>query len=71
MDYYIGLCPAPCILHDSKVDEHNDHIEKVKLFLSGESGTVFSDLENEMRERASNYEFEKAQEIRDTILALR
>lgn len=71
MDYYIGLCPAPCMLHDSKIDQHNEHINQVKLFLSGESGTVFMDLENEMREYASNHEFEKAQEIRDTIVALR
>lgn len=71
MDYYIGLCPAPCMLHDSKIDEHNDHIEKVKLFLSGESGTVFIDLENEMRERAASHEFEKAQELKDIIVALR
>jgi excinuclease ABC subunit C len=71
MDYYIGLCPAPCLLHDSKIDEHNQHIDQVKSFLSGESGSVFTNLESEMRERAANQEFEKAQEIKDTIVALR
>lgn len=71
MDYYIGLCPAPCMLHNTKIDEHSQHIDQVKLFLSGESGSVFSDLDSEMRERASNQEFEKAQEIKDTIVALK
>mgnify|MGYP001017669323 FL=1 len=71
MDYYIGLCPAPCMLHSNKIDEHHDNIDQVKLFLSGESGSVFTMLDTEMRERANNQEFEKAQEIKDTITALR
>jgi excinuclease ABC subunit C len=71
MDYYIGLCPAPCMLHDSKIAEHAENINRVQSFLSWESGTIFTDLEREMRERATNHEFEKAQEIKDTITALR
>jgi excinuclease ABC subunit C len=71
MDYYIWLCPAPCMLHSSKIDEHNLHIEQVKTFLGWESGSVFTSLESEMRERANNQEFEKAQEIKDTIIALK
>jgi excinuclease ABC subunit C len=30
MDYYIGLCPAPCMLHSSKIDEHSDNIARVQ-----------------------------------------
>lgn len=71
MDYYIWLCPAPCMLHSSKIDEHASNITCAKQFLSGESNSVFSDLEAEMRLRAQSQEFEKAQEIRDTIAALR
>lgn len=71
MDYYIGLCPAPCILHEAKLDEHASNIARVEQFLSGESSTVFADLESEMKLRAQNQEFEKAQEIRDTITALK
>ena len=71
MDYYIGLCPAPCMLHSSKIQEHGDNMSRVQAFLSGESGTVFTDLENEMRAQASHHEFEKAQEIKETIIALR
>jgi excinuclease ABC subunit C len=71
MDYYIGLCPAPCMLHESKIDEHRDNIARVGAFLSGESSTVFSDLEDTMRQYASDHEFEKAQEVKETIIALR
>jgi excinuclease ABC subunit C len=71
MDYYIGLCPAPCMLHSAKIDEHSDNIARVQQFLSGESGTIFSDLERDMRSRADAQEFEKAQEIKETITALR
>ena len=71
MDYYIGICPAPCLLHSYKIGQHSENIERVKLFLSGEVGSVFLDLETQMRDHASKYEFEKAQEIKETIAALR
>ena len=59
------------MLHTSKIDEHTEHIARVRLFLSGESGTIFSDLEDTMKQKASEHEFEKAQEIKQTIMALR
>jgi excinuclease ABC subunit C len=71
MDYYIGICPAPCLLHAEKIHIHNENLDRLKMFLSGESGTIFSDLENEMRQKASQYEFEEAQKIKETIAALR
>lgn len=71
MDYYIGICPAPCLLHTDKVQEHSENMERVKSFLSGEGGSVFLDLETQMRDYASKYEFEKAQEVKETIEALR
>lgn len=71
MDYYIGICPAPCLLYSDKIGQHSENIERVKLFLSGEVGSVFLDLETQMRDHASKYEFEKAQEIKETIAALR
>ncbi len=71
MDYYIGICPAPCLLHTEKVQGHSENMERVKSFLSGEGGSVFLDLETQMRDYASKYEFEKAQEIKETIEALR
>jgi excinuclease UvrABC nuclease subunit len=59
------------MLEGQKIAEHASNITCAKQFLSGESNSVFSDLEAEMRLRAQSQEFEKAQEIRDTIAALR
>ena len=71
IDYYIGLCPAPCMLEPSKITQHDDNIARVRAFLSGDANTVFSDLEATMRERAHDLDFEEAQKIKETITALR
>jgi excinuclease ABC subunit C len=71
MDYYIWLCPAPCLLESSKIDAHNENIQKVQTFLSGESNSVFDALENEMRDHAREFRFEEAQKVKSTIEALR
>jgi excinuclease UvrABC nuclease subunit len=51
--------------------EHDENIARTRAFLSGESSTVFADLERDMRERAQSQEFEEAQKIKETIVALR
>ena len=71
IDYYIGLCPAPCLLEPSKMKEHSDHIDDVRAFLKGEALSLFSKLEAEMKEHAKHLEFEEAQKIKQTIDALR
>ena len=59
------------MLHEAKLDEHASNIARVEQFLSGESNSIFADLDADMRLRAQSQEYEKAQEIRDTITALR
>jgi excinuclease ABC subunit C len=71
MDYYIGLCPAPCTLEDSKIEEHTNHLDKLRLFLKGESLGIFSELEEKMQLHAKNLEFEEAQKIKYSIESLR
>ena len=71
MDYYIGLCPAPCLRKESNIGEHAEHISLARSFISGKSTSLINDLENEMLLRAKNLEFEKAQEIKETLDALR
>ncbi len=71
IDYYIGLCPAPCLLEPSKLAEHSNHIDDVRAFLKGEALSLFSKLEAEMKEHAKHLEFEEAQKIKQTIDALR
>ena len=33
MDYYIGICPGPCLLDPNKIQEHTDNIDRMQAFL--------------------------------------
>ncbi len=67
MDYYIGLCPAPCLLEDSKIQEHAENIGKLKRFLQGEQSILMDEMRNKMQEHAKRLEFEEAQKIKTLI----
>jgi excinuclease ABC subunit C len=71
MDYYIGICPAPCLLTQTSLDTHTENIDRFRDFFSGKSQSVLSLLEQQMKEKAKNLEFEKAQEIKESLVALR
>lgn len=71
MDYYIGICPAPCLLKQENLAEHAENVEKLSRFLAGERSEVIESLESEMKERAKNLEFEEAQKIKDRLAAVR
>ncbi len=70
MDYYIWLCPAPCLLERKTVETHGKNIENVRSFLKGGSAGIFDQLNSQMREKARIFEFEEAQKIKETINAL-
>lgn len=71
MDYYIGICPAPCLLKRETLDAHCENVAKLEKFLLGERSDVIESLETEMRERAKNLEFEEAQKIKERLVAVR
>lgn len=71
MDYYIWLCPAPCLLSPDNLDQHQDNIKQAYNFLSGDTTQVFVELTDQMQKKARNLEFEDAQEIKTTIEALK
>lgn len=58
MDYYIGLCPAPCILRDENIHEHEENIQKARDFLKGKYADVIRTIEEQMKERAKKMDFE-------------
>lgn len=33
MDYYIGICPAPCLLESQKIAEHEENLKNLQNFL--------------------------------------
>lgn len=71
MDYYIWICPAPCLLEKSGIDNHHENIDRVRAFLSGDAMTLLADLEMDMKEKAREFKFEEAQKLKETIESLR
>lgn len=71
MDYYIGLCPAPCLLESSKILAHNENLAQARRFLQGEAEDIYAELAAEMQKKAHNLEFEDAQKIKETLEALK
>ena len=71
MDYYIGLCPAPCLLRSTNLSEHAEHIESLKDFLRGNDAKIIETLETKMHEHAKNLEFEEAAKLKSQIEAIR
>lgn len=71
MDYYIGICPAPCLLTRKTLDEHAENVAKLEKFLKGERSEVIEALEAEMLAKAKNLEFEEAQKIKERLDSVR
>jgi len=69
LDYYIHLCPAPCIGVISKKDYH-EVMKQVVLFLEGKQDRVIRSLESKMEKAAEGLDFEKAAQIRDQLQAI-
>lgn len=68
--YHMRQCTAPCI---SAVDRptYMRAIESAALFLSGRGEEILEPLEEEMRQAADAWSFERAAELRDRIDAVR
>ena len=67
--YHMHQCLAPCI---QEVDEkENAQLrKKVQKFLNGDSKEIVDLLESKMLQASENLQFEKAQEIYETLMAL-
>lgn len=71
IDYYIKRCSAPCLLEKKPVEKYKNAIESIKIFLSWDFKSIIKDLEIEMLHHAKKMEFEKAKELKDTIISIR
>ncbi|MDD2486887.1 MAG: excinuclease ABC subunit UvrC [Candidatus Gracilibacteria bacterium] len=71
LDYYLGLCPGPCLLDEDKVTAYRKNIENLKNFLKGNTARVLKDLEEEMLIKAKNLEFEEAGKLKEQIRSVR
>lgn len=68
--HHIKRCHAPCAGLISK-EEYAKEVEKVRSFLSGNSGGIICELETQMGIFSSNLNFEKAAELRNQIEQLK
>lgn len=66
--YQIKRCSAPCVGRISEPD-YNALVEQTKDFLSGKSGQVQHDLEQQMRKASEDLDFETAAILRDRLRA--
>lgn len=64
--YQMKQCAGPCQGYISK-EEYGERINRLLAFLNGDYKKVLRELEDKMKERAAEYEFEEAAEYRDLI----
>ncbi|MGM9551088.1 MAG: excinuclease ABC subunit UvrC [Clostridia bacterium] len=67
--YSMGKCVAPCSGKITK-EEYKNLFNQIEKFLSGSDKELIENLTREMRQAASEFEFEKAALCRDKIEAL-
>jgi excinuclease ABC subunit C len=69
LNYQLGRCLAPCCL-DVSIDDYQEIVEQVKLFLEGRNKELISQLREMMQKASGELNFEKAARIRDQIRAV-
>lgn len=69
LKYHINRCYAPCIGLLSRT-EYDDMVSQTRMILNGKVKEAKRILEEEMSEAAGQLNFEKAQEIQETIKAI-
>ncbi|MDK8350962.1 excinuclease ABC subunit UvrC [Gleimia europaea] len=66
---YIERCSAPCVGKISQQD-HYELAEQLCQFMSGKVGPYIRDLKSQMKQAASELDFERAARLRDSLAAL-
>lgn len=70
LQYQIKRCTAPCVDYISPEDYQKD-LHHTRLFLTGNSDKLLSELADQMDVASQQLQFEKAADYRDQITALR
>ena len=66
LNYYIGLCSAPCIGKISK-EEYGESVQKAREFLSGNYEDTRQSLLSEMAAASKEQKYERALELRNQV----
>lgn len=70
LEYHLGNCLAPCVGKVSE-EEYLDFIVQIRFILKGNISTVLDTMNSKMREFSISMQFEKAQELKEAIEALK
>lgn len=66
LEYHLGNCKGPCEAHQTETD-YDENIKQVKDLLKGNLSPVIRHFKDEMKEYATQLEFEKAEGLRKKI----
>ena len=69
LNYHIKKCLAPCMGYVSK-EEYRKQIDEIIELLEGRTEKILREIEKQMKEAASNQEYEKAAYLRDKKIAI-
>ncbi len=69
LNYQLGRCLSPCCL-DVSIEDYQEIVDQVKLFLEGRNRELISQLREMMRKSSRVLNFEKAARVRDQIRAV-
>lgn len=69
LNYYIGLCTAPCIGNVSK-EQYAKQAQSARDFLKGKVESTIEKLSEEMKHAAKAQQFERALELRNQIASI-
>ncbi len=69
LNYQLGRCLAPCCV-DVSIEDYQEIVDQVKLFLEGRNKELISQLKEIMHKASRELDFEKAARVRDQIRAV-
>jgi len=71
LEYHLGNCEGPCEFKSAE-EKYPEHVNKLEAVLKGKNDTkIFTKkLEDEMYQAAESQQFERAKDIRDTLIRL-
>jgi len=69
LDYYIGLCSAPC---EGKIsqEDYREQVAQVLRLIEGKKGEVIKELQKKMRSASDAQRYEEAAKLRDQVEGL-
>lgn len=71
LEYHLGNCEGPCEFKDAQ-DKYSQHVSALEEVLKGknQTQTFTKKLKEEMTQAAASQQFERAKDIRDTLIRL-